>query len=334
MTKANNIVEILLSEKIGIFFVCNMLDSVTAGLFCEKDLSELCNRLLEKFDASGCPIKTAADVVHAFRAIAASGEKNYKNYARLASRNYGLNSYAHAVKAETLLTLLRPPNDPGLYITSTLHLDDQDLYIDILTELSKEISKTGNVFFEDATIGYEKLGIINPAWLTDAKVLNEEIERGGSGDDLRDILGLSHLNKTDYLVLLKFNIELDKTCKDIHIARPSFIDGGNSRFRVIPDTHSGQWGKTVHLGRLRRAERIIDGIVECVTLPIKINSLKEAELVPIGEVTQRRGELNEDCDETFQLRLLKNKNIADLKDFLLRIFTGAQSESSADRNNQ
>lgn len=324
MTTVDHIVEILLSEKIGVFFVCNMQDSVTAGLFCKEDLSELCSRLLDKLDASGNSMKTAADVMHTFRTIAASGEKNYKNYARLASRSERLDSYAHTVKAETLLTLLRPPNDPSLYITSTLHLDDQDLYCDILSELSKEISKTGNVFFDDATIGYKKLGVINPAWLTDAEVLHEEIKKGAymSGDDLRDVLGLSHLNKTDYLILLKFNNEPNQNLEGVHIARPSFIDGGNSRFRVIPDRHSGPWGKTVHLGRLRRAEKTIDGIVECVTFPIKINSLKEAELIPIGEVTQHRGELKEDCDEAFEYRLLKNKKIADLKKFLLDIFAG------------
>lgn len=124
----------------------------------------------------------------------------------------------------------------------------------------------------------------------------------------RDALGLINRQQNDLLVRYRFDAGSVRMLAGDEVARPTFADLGNERFRVRHNSKRGRefasqgWGATVHLGKLAQRPRApVTGLPERVTCALPIGELKGLGLEVLGFVSNK---LATSRDEEFLWNLL------------------------------
>ena len=156
-------------------------------------------------------------------------------------------------------------------------------------------------------------------WFTCRRKLAARL-RGRTGRNhaqrARDLLGLVHHGRGVALAALHFPARILESQTS---ARPTFADAADhSRFRAWPDERRAQsdrnWGRTVDLRAVDRAERLADGCPEQVTMMIAGNDLPgdgQFEFDLLGMVDEALG-TGPGVDETYVARLLGGISVADI----------------------
>jgi hypothetical protein len=316
--KIDDFITCLLSDARGKCFACNIIDSVKIGLFPRDRLKRLMNAVLTEYEKDRANVTTSAAAIGLIYRVASGfvnkgDEKHVMAGVKTNARHS--EKLAHALRSQTLTRWLDDISDPNLIPESKppRTRDGVIAYELLLKAINSAISVNPNaVFSTDKTLGFEvpKESYIGLAWLTQETALPTLIS---GGDDVRDVLGLD-TPVGDFQVLLVCDAA---TLVHQTVARPTFADGGNSRFRVIPDnkSHGADWGTTVHLGLLSQGALSVDGAPERLAEKIPLTTLKP-EFRPVGWVEQPRGVSHNDSDDAFKNRLLRKRKEAKLADYI------------------
>ena len=318
---ADDFLDKLLSDARGNCFACNLIDSVEAGLFPRDRLKELMGDVLIEYRVDKANVTTSAAAIGLLNKIASGFLKKgaQKHVMAGVAGTKPTGKLSHALRSNTLCRWLDRMSDPHLIPEPKPQRSPAGIaaYGQLVDAINQEIVKNPNaVFGADKTLGYEvpAESYIGLAWLSRKMELPTAFP---AGDDLRDVLGLD-TPIGDFLVLLTCDAQ---TLDHHETARPTFADGGNSRFRVVADNISdNSWGTTVHLGKLLGGELLIDGVPERVAEKIPLRTLKP-EFMPIGWVDEKRGNAANDSDEAFKDRLLKTRTEAEMRKFIREYLT-------------
>jgi len=320
-----DLVRILISDAIGQIFLCNMLASVSEGLFDRVRLHTLLGHLLHWFQSDRASFTSATSVIGAINKIA-SGFTSYTSdrcllACRVSDPKPHASRYAHVCRSDTITTHWRLDNvtsDPDLFLEPTPRRGEEDRYQEVLEAVNDKIREDPNMIEASATLGYDVpvRSLLGLAWITSEDKITSI---GSSGDKIRDALGLIDSKPDTFHVVVVF----DSINLGAHpIARPTFADGGNTRFRVVPDEPAPRdWGITVDLGKFATGEAIVDGLPERVIPPISLRTITP-EFRAVGWVTTTRGTMANDSDAMFVQRLLKNVSLgkSKLKKEILKLF--------------
>lgn len=315
----NIFLDCLLSDARGKCFALNMIDSVQIGRFPRENLQRLIRDVLVEYQADKESVKTSASAIGLINRVAsgflADASEKHVMAGYIATDAKPNGKLAHALRSQTLAWWLSGISDPHL-IPETKPSSTPDgisAYEILINAINKEIANSSeSVFDADKTLGYEvpARAFIGLAWLTQEPTLPSPPV---TGDDIRDALGLETAI-TDYQLLL--------ICDAVNLgrhmtARPTFADGGNSRFRIIPDSSANDpsWGTTVHLGKLSKGDASVDGMPERVAEKVPLRTLKP-EFRPIGWVEAKRGDTVNDSDDAFMERLLRGRNENELREII------------------
>ncbi|WP_116811956.1 hypothetical protein [Steroidobacter cummioxidans] len=156
-------------------------------------------------------------------------------------------------------------------------------------------------------------------WLATDGVIEEDITPRYSrsptpADRARDKLGLIHHGKGVHLLAYRFSGHSLTSMSDVQLARPTFADFGNSRFRVMPnckrsrDMSARGWGCTVDLALLSQERRkTIAGSAERITRSLPLNQLDGLEVRYLTMTTQSRGRGARENDRAFLDQLLEKR---------------------------
>jgi hypothetical protein len=112
----------------------------------------------------------------------------------------------------------------------------------------------------------------------------------------RDELGLCHHKRPQTLVRFVFAASGLAALPGVEVARPTFADSGNARFRAFQDSPRAAdfadrgWGATIHLGKL--ADHAYDeatGVSERVATALPLTDLQDLQVDYLGDVNEDRG---------------------------------------------
>ncbi len=171
---------------------------------------------------------------------------------------------------------------------------------------------------ENATLG---LPVHLPAncWVADTPIVEADEDMHCANLN-RDERGLKY-DLNDHLVAYEFDFASAVAAANTEIARPTFADGGNDRFRVKDISGEGrmlalnQWGSTVHLGKLavEAGPDRMHGASERVTCGLPIAVLSGLRILYLGRVTEPRGNTVHDDNQAFVRVLLRKRSRASIK---------------------
>jgi hypothetical protein len=148
---------------------------------------------------------------------------------------------------------------------------------------------------------------------------------GNPATKARDELGLVDYGAGSCLLTLSFSASSLATLIPCELARPTFSDLGNSRFRVSPSSDRAAeyaelgWGAAVHLGKFR-ARPFVDatGASERVSTSLPVSALKSLTVKYLGRVEQDRGTTAQlDDDDVFAEVLEAGRTAKDIRDMLI-----------------
>ena len=128
---------------------------------------------------------------------------------------------------------------------------------------------------------------------------------------------------------ISFSAESLTSADDIKVVRPTFADGGNTRFASFlagvgpEDNNSHNWGTTVHLGKLAENSAEVSGLPERVSSAVAVvgGAFRPSYL---GTVVNTRGvTVGVDDDAAFAERLLGATTEVDIVEGLVKAVTGS-----------
>ena len=324
MSTEEDLVKILTSDAIGQIFSCNMLASVSEGLLDRVRLHTLVGYLLHWFQSDRASFTSATSVIGAINKIA-SGFTSYTSdrcllACRVSDPKPHASRYAHVCRSDTITTywLDDVASDPDLFLEPAPRRGEEDRYQEALEAVNDKIRDDPNMIKASVTLGYEVpvRSLLGLGWITSEDKITSI---WNSGDRVRDALGLIDCKPDTFHVVVIF----DSTKLGTHpIARPTFADGGNTRFRVIPDAPAPLgWGVTVDLDQFAAGKAIVDGLPERVIPPVFLRTITP-EFRLVGWVTTTRGDTAKDSDAEFAQRLLKGVSLSKskLKNEILKLF--------------
>ncbi|MFZ2302485.1 MAG: hypothetical protein WAW10_11540 [Gallionella sp.] len=307
----NVFLDCLLSDARGKGFALTMIDSVQIGRFPRERLQRLMRDVLVEYQADKESVTTSALAIGLINRVAsgflADAPEKHVMAGYVATDAKPNGKLAHALRSQTITWWLSGISDPHLIPEPKPPSTSNGIaaYKTLMNAINKKIADSPeSVFDADMTLGYEvpARAFIGLAWLTQESTLPSPPV---TGDDIRDALGLETAI-TDYQILL--------VCDAVNLghhltARPTFADGGNSRFRIIPDSSANDpsWGTTVHLGKLSKGDASVDGMPERVAEKVPLRTLKP-EFRPIGWIEAKRGDTVNDSDDAFMERLLRGRD--------------------------
>ncbi|WP_295390688.1 hypothetical protein [uncultured Thiodictyon sp.] len=304
----NAFFDLLFSDDRGVCLACNILDSLQEGLFPLDRFRRLMESVRSELERDRSNVRTTTDLTGLISRVAsgfsAAQPEKHLMVATISSPVPG-QRLAHALKSETLTRWVGHMANPDLIPEPVPPRSDPglDAYQRTIQAINDAIAQDpSQVFAADANIGYEVPAqcLVSHVWFTREDVLVEHL---ASGDDLRDVLGLeTPLEK--YQMLAVFDDTEPNRCG---VARPTFADGGNSRFRVKPDqATSTDWGTTVHLGKLQNGSPEIDGAPERIAAMMSLRALN-LEFRPVGWVLYPRDTSSRASHADFAERLLRGR---------------------------
>jgi hypothetical protein len=226
-----------------------------------------------------------------FFGLAALGKRKVNAKARLSS----------TLKTATFhrFLLARKHKIPSLgRITKVLSLAPRTLaeeqeYVDDL----KDITSRPDWSESGATLGRP---FPNPlyCWFTltrpMAQLANKKLGSSTKATTIRDALGLIDSEDGEFRLEISFSAQSLKVLPNVTVARPTFADGGNSRFAAFQDgaiceqNYSRGWGTAVNLEKLAQGHTDMSGLPERVSTAVPIDpSFFVVEY--IGRVSGTRG---------------------------------------------
>lgn len=141
---------------------------------------------------------------------------------------------------------------------------------------------------------------------------------------VRDVLGLIHIEDGEYRLEVSFPGQSLNGLPNLTVARPTFADGGNTRFAAFQEgaacesNHSRGWGTTVDLGRLAASERDMCGLPERVSTAIPISPSFIVEY--LGRVSGTRGlSAGVDDHSAFEKRLRGSATVSEIIGILTKV---------------
>lgn len=230
--------------------------------------------------------------------VAAGHGPRAKSYLRPCKQPLRPEDDAHAVsnvvKTETFHGFyLNPEYKRRAQLPEIIHMKPSSGRLtDYRRKLTRIVSRSGWCR-QDAKLGGPQTASAN-CWLT--------TDRFGSdgnfpdyGEDsatrARDELGLE-CKAGACLVQLKFQGAELRSLPGLEVARPSFCDLGNTRFRVgqrspVADRYAqAGWGATVHMGKLAAGKSTdFTGVPERVTTPLPLSSISKVDVQCLGRVS-------------------------------------------------
>ena len=316
MPTKDDFVNTLMGADYGIIFVCNVLDALDAKLMSRWYTKRVFKAVFDeycKLDADPDEhTSTAARLIILFHEIAPTIRKSssltsQRGFSRPASES----KLATTVTYDTFYKYYAKPNTSPLWkgkwpLPAAGRTDPR-----MVTLLKKK---------EDAFIVKSKGTLGQPGkavWVTEWDSLN----RWASADDTRDVLGLIQYEKDTCLVTMSFSFgSLDNS----DMQRPTVLDGGNERFRTIPDTASADktpnWGYTVDLGTLAAGGVNLNGINEAVAESTPLNQCQPYKWRLLGFTEATRGlEKGVDDDAEYLSTIRQSRSDTYIKDYLLRL---------------
>lgn len=321
MSPEEDLARILTSDAVGTIFACNMLASVRENLFDQDRLQIVLGYLLQWFKTERASFTSATSVIGAINRITSGFTAYTTERCLLACPVSDLvphaSRYAHACRSDLLTTCwLDVDSDPDLFLEPAPRKGEEILYGEALEAINEKIRNEPNVIKANASLGFEvpTESLLGLGWVISEDRLSSH---WNSGDRVRDVLGLIDLKPDTFHIVLVF----DSSKLGTHpMARPTFADGGNTRFRITPDVPGlPDWGMTVDLGQFAAGETIVDGLPERVIPPIALRTLVP-QFKAIGWVTTMRGTTDKDSDVVFAQRLLKGSSLPELEKSILRLF--------------
>jgi hypothetical protein len=314
--------DLLFSDDRGWCFACNMLDSIQESIFPIKRLRRLMANVLLEFENDRANVRTAAEAIGLVQRVASgfwTGPAERHVLAAVIASPKPEGTLAHVLRSQTLARWTQDIADPHLIPDPSPPRTSAAVsaYERLVHAINEEIIyDSSQVFDANATIGYDvplecQIGLV---WFTRTESLAGYTD---TGDDLRDVLGLD-IPLGNYLLIAEFD---ETEPHKRNVARPTFADGGNARFRVVSDGATDeQWGTTVHLGKLYRDEFAIDGAPERVVEKIPLRSLRP-RFTPIGWVDSTRGTSATDSDLAFKERIVGECSEVDIRAEFVRLLT-------------
>lgn len=323
----------LLQSPRGIVVICNLIDSISLGLFDQDTLRQFMSwwcstiALLEgnpKDPIPGEKTFEALDILiidpdawesfgDAYPELKKLGRKpDFRVLCRRRPTNQGDDTalmtvldteaffpfFAAETKDELIGTLSIDMTTEGNRLHATLESGRKSAALHKLKP-DAQLGKPGEVF-----------------WYTLASGLQEKIA-AGDADRVRDCLGLIHHNGSTDLIALKYTVKTKATP-----ARPTALDAGShQRFSAMPDktraAPNSAWGIAVDLAHFARREHKIAGAPERVALPLKQPNFDLLEIVPLGRTGITRGTRSSDNDQRFATRLARRRSKTALRKELM-----------------
>ncbi|HWY20837.1 MAG TPA: hypothetical protein VNX26_06415 [Candidatus Acidoferrum sp.] len=145
--------------------------------------------------------------------------------------------------------------------------------------------------------------------------------------EARDALGLIDSVDGEHRLEISFPAKLLKSSPDLITARPTFADGGNSRFAAFQDgtvaqtNNSRGWGTTVHLEKLAKGDRDLSGLPERVSNSVPVSPTTFTATY-LGRVEGTRGLFAADDHATFEARLRGTTTVSEIVELLTKAVTG------------
>jgi hypothetical protein len=184
--------------------------------------------------------------------------------------------------------------------------------------LLEEVTSNPGWYRPAATIG-RPFSESSNCWITSDQFganPHEPSYPGETATKIRDELGLIHLGHGSWLLRLTFlasDLAAITTCE---LARPTFADLGNSRFRVNQTSQLAAilqaegWGATVHLGKFGDLSFTdYTGASERVSTPLPLSALRGLRVEFLGRVNGSRGiQAEKDDDEAFAKDATRDSN--------------------------
>lgn len=147
--------------------------------------------------------------------------------------------------------------------------------------------------------------------------------------EVRDELGLIEHQDGAFLLRLSFAASSLASLKPCELARPTFSDLGNARFRVkqpsrrAADYAAAGWGATVHLGNFGDPTFAdATGTSERVSTSLPVSAFTGLTIEYLGRVEQDRGmTAKKDDDEAFAADLEAGRTARHIRDTLLSLIS-------------
>ena len=139
-------------------------------------------------------------------------------------------------------------------------------------------------------------------------------------------MGLIDSGEGDFLLRLTFSAAEVAGISGHEMARPTFADLGNSRFRIHQTSPRAEafaaqgWGTTTHLGKFGNPTYSeYTGNCERVSSALPIVELPSLTVELLGKVRNDVGVGAQDSDEAYAKELLAGQSVASIKEAILKM---------------
>lgn len=298
----------------GRALVVNMLDSLTEDLFPRA--ANLREFLMDCIGTYADDVDRGPDVLSAVAAVCRGDGVGKRSYVRQCRQQRFSTSdrerLSNTLKTESFARFLVGTQyksaEGGLPVVLPLvPIDSPSGRSDYERRLA-DVTSDPEWYSATATIG-RPLPEPTNCWLTTDQFgpdPNAPVYAGDLATQVRDELGLIDYGEGSCLLRLSFGASSLAEIKACEVARPTFSDLGNSRFRANQSSSRAEsyaragWGATVHLGKLGDgAFSDSTGVAERVSTSPPLSALAELTVEFLGRVGRDRGLTSQDDDEAF-----------------------------------
>jgi hypothetical protein len=329
-----NFLELLQNTHRGRAMTVNMLDSHSHGLFSISNLRDFlvdCARTYESRTGSSANVASIVEDVSCGHGI---GMRSYlRQFPQPMFSATDPQLLANTLKTESFSRFLVDPRyksaSSGLPVAlPATPINSPNAILEYESRLA-ELTSDPAWFSPTATIG-RPLPYPSNCWIT-SNLFGAGRDAPSYGSDrateARDELGLIDHREGTFLLRLTFRASSVAALSSCQIARPTFSDLGNSRFRVSQSSSraaeyaAAGWGATVHLGKFGETTfPDATGVSERVSSSLPLSGLSGLAVGFLGRVEGDRGLLPKiDDDEAFAQNLELGRTTQEIREILLSI---------------
>lgn len=322
---------LLEGDATGSIMLANLLDSCDEGLV-PPDLARI---FLEECSqtAAASPGKTGTAIFREVSQRKTPGSSPTPKFLRLAKRPATPadgTTLSNVVSAVSFIRYHVDKTRPSLGVAlPSVPLDSSSRGVRQMDSFVRKVTARPNWFTSTASLG-RPLPEASNCWLStnafpDSRKPLPYPAGSTEADKARDTLGLIDSRHTDqHLIRYMFDAARAWDIAGPHIARPTFADLGNDRFRVKHLSQRGRalasagWGSTIDLGRLAHPKMPSTGRPERVVSALPLRDLTSLQVVYLQATTLARGSSSSDNDLAFARSILRGRKTATLCRKILR----------------